>query len=103
MQKSKTNLQLKPQSTKVNLVDIIYALDNLFSMVDQSKFESVLGQIIKHLNEVDLELFIRLYLKEELFSNSTKIVLYTIHKAYHLFTTSENSDEVFEMFSNTDL
>jgi hypothetical protein len=50
MQKSKTNLQLKPQSTKVKLEDISYALDNLFGMVDQSKFESVLGQIIKHLN-----------------------------------------------------
>ena len=60
--------------------------------------------ILKHLNADDIELFIRLYLKKELFKNSTKIVLDSIHaEAYDLFENSDNSDEVFEKFSNTDL
>jgi hypothetical protein len=86
------------------LVDIDFALSDLYSVTEQKNFDSVLGQIIKHLDEVDLELFIRLYLNEELFSNSTKIVLDSIHnEAYNLFVNSENSDEVLENFSNTDI
>jgi hypothetical protein len=104
MKKSTAPLQLKQQSSSVNLSDINFALDDLYSKTSQIPFETALCEIIKHLNADDLELFIQLYLKEELFPNSTKIILDSIHiEAYDMFVQSDNSDEILEYLSNTDL
>ena len=51
LQKSKSNIQVNAQSCTVNLVDINYALDNLYSMVEQIHIKSILGPTIKHLND----------------------------------------------------
>jgi hypothetical protein len=105
MLKSTTTFNLKPiNSSSVNLKDIVFALDDLYSTTNTTYFATKLCNIIEHLNADDSELFIRLYLKEELFSNSKKIIFDSIHEeAYEMFENSENPDEIFENFSNSEL
>ncbi len=62
--------------TTVDLVDINYALDDLYNITEQTQFENALADIIKHLNADDMELFIRLYLKEELLYTTLPKILY---------------------------
>jgi hypothetical protein len=105
MLKSTTPFNLKPiNSSLVNLEDIVFALDDPYSTTNTTHFATKLCNIIEHLNADDLELFIRLYLKEELFSNSTKIIFDSIHEgANELFENSDKPDEFFEHFSNSEI
>jgi hypothetical protein len=103
MLKSKTPFKLKPfNSSSVNLKDIDFALDDLYITTNTTHFATKLCNIIEHLNAE--QLFILLSLKEELFSNSTKIIFDSIHEeAYEMFENSENPDEIFDNFSNSEL
>jgi hypothetical protein len=76
-------------------------LDALSSITDQSSFEILLFDIIINLEDFDLDLFVKLFLNIELFSQSNKIVLESIHiDAYAAYEKNNNFDDIYEMFSN---
>jgi hypothetical protein len=82
-------------------VNVFYNLDALRSIAGETSFQTLLYDIIKNLGDSDLDLFLKLYLNKELFSCSARILLESIHKdAYAAFEKNNNSDDIYEMFSN---